>query len=257
MSDVLKVTINEGIAWLTLHRPEAMNALNSELIEGLTKAIKDAGKNDDVRTVVITGEGRGFCSGQDLKDVQDDVDIERVVTQKYNPLIKAITHIDKPVIAAVNGTAAGAGMSLALACDFRLVHEKAKFTQAFIHIGLVPDSGSTYFLPRLLGHAKALELALLGDKVSAEDAERLGLATKVFTAEEWDEQVHAFAAKTAGMPTKAMGLIKRYMQKSWDEDLDGVLQNEAYAQSIAADSYDHKEGIQAFIEKRQPAYKGQ
>lgn len=257
MSDVLLKKQTDGVLWLTLNRPDAMNALNRDLIKALTQSMKQAASSADVRAVVISGEGRGFCSGQDLKEVQGDTDIENIVTKTYNPLIKAITKLEKPVIAAVNGTAAGAGMSLALACDFRLVHEQAKFSQAFAHIGLVPDSGSTYFLPRLLGHAKALELAMLGDKITAEQAEQLGLTTRVYATDTWEDDVRRFAERLAHMPTKAMGLMKRYMQQSWHEDLDGVLQNEAYAQSIAASSADHHEGVQSFIEKRQPTFKGQ
>lgn len=254
--EMIKFAIKNGIAWITLNRPDKMNALNAQLRDELTGTLEKVGEDDEVRAVVLTGEGRGFCSGQDLNEVTKDMEISDIVKDSYSPLIEALTGMEKPVIAAVNGTAAGAGMSLALACDFRLAHEEARFVQAFIHIGLVPDSGSTYFLPRLVGHAKAMELAVLGEKVSADQAKELGLVTKVVTSGDWIHEVQAFANKLANMPTKAIGLIKRYMQKSWEGDLNDVLESEAYAQQIAAQTDDHNEGVQAFIEKRKPVFKG-
>lgn len=171
-------------------------------------------------------------------------------------MMTALAALEKPVVAAVNGTAAGAGMSLALACDFRLLSERASFINAFIHVGLVPDSGNLYYLPRLVGQAKALELAMLGEKVNAEEALALGLATRVVPAETWEADVRAFAERLARMPTKALGLIKRYVRLSWESDFTEMLVHEAEAQRIAGRSADHKEGIQAFLEKRKPHFSG-
>ncbi|HET7628876.1 MAG TPA: enoyl-CoA hydratase-related protein [Bacillales bacterium] len=254
--DTIKRTVEDGVAWITMNRPDKLNAFNKQMHAELKETLKQVKKDNEVRAVVLTGEGRAFCSGQDLADVGEDADFSEILRKRYNPLIESITSLEKPVIAAVNGTAAGAGMSLALACDFRLAHEKASFIEAFINIGLVPDSGSLYFLPRLVGHAKAMELAVLGEKVRADEAEKLGLVTKVIPDAEWEEAVKAFAERLANMPTKAIGLIKRYMNKSWENDLSEVLENEADAQQIAGYSADYKEGVQAFLEKRKPKFTG-
>ncbi|HEX7065027.1 MAG TPA: enoyl-CoA hydratase-related protein [Bacillales bacterium] len=254
--ETIQYEVEGGIARITLNRPDKLNAFNGQMHKELADALKQAGKDSEVRVVVLTGEGRAFCSGQDLADVGEDVDFAEVLRKGYNPIIETLTGMEKPVVAAVNGTAAGAGVSLALACDFRLAHEKASFVEAFINIGLVPDSGNLYFLPRLIGHAKALELAVLGEKVKAAKAEELGLVTKVVPADDWETEVQAFAERLASMPTKAIGLIKRYMQKSWENDLGEVLENEAYAQKIAGSTEDFKEGVQAFLEKRKPKFQG-
>lgn len=245
-----------GVATVTLNRPDKLNAFVKEMNKEITRAVQNAAKDDTVRALVMTGNGRAFCSGQDLEDVRDENDFSVVLKERYEPMMKAIVEMEKPVIAAVNGVAAGAGMSLALAADFRLVHEKATFVEAFIHIGLIPDSGNLYFLPRLVGHAKALELAMLGEKITAAEAERLGLATKVIADDAWEEEVHAFAGRLANMPTKALGLIKRYMRKSWDHDFTAMLKDEAYGQKIAGESADYREGVAAFLEKRKPRFSG-
>jgi 2-(1,2-epoxy-1,2-dihydrophenyl)acetyl-CoA isomerase len=244
------------VAWIYLNRPDKLNAFTNQMHVELLQSLKQAEKDAEVRCIVITGNGRAFCSGQDLAGVNTEMDHAEVLRNGYNPIIKKIATIEKPIIAAVNGVAAGAGMSLALACDFRLVHEKASFIEAFIHVGLVPDSGNLYYLPRLVGHAKAMELAVFGDKISAAEAKELGLVTKLILKDAWDDEVAAFAENLANKPTKAIGLIKRYMQKSWSSNLDEVLENEALAQRTAGKTEDHLEGVQAFIEKRKPTFQG-
>lgn len=257
MFETIKYNVDNGVAWIALNRPDKLNAFIKQLNQDVTSALKQAEKDEKVRALVITGEGRAFCSGQDLADVKDETDFARILRERYNPMITKLVELEKPVIAAVNGTAAGAGMSLALACDFRLVSEKASFIEAFIHVGLVPDSGNMYFLPRIVGHAKALELALLGEKISAKQAEELGLVTKLIADEKWEDEVRAFAERLAKMPTKALGLTKRYLRKSWDSDLEEMLEHESYAQRVAGKTADYNEGVQSFIEKRKPQFKGE
>lgn len=254
--ETIDYQLEGGVARITLNRPDKLNAFNGQMHKELTETLKKAKKDADVRAIVLTGAGRAFCSGQDLSDVEGDIDFGEILRKRYNPLIETLAGIEKPVIAAVNGTAAGAGVSLALACDFRLAHEKASFVEAFINIGLVPDSGNLYFLPRIVGHAKAMELAVLGEKVRANEAKEIGLVTKVISADDWASEVSTFAERLANMPTKAIGLIKRYMRKSWESDLSEVLDHEAYAQKIAGESDDYHEGVQAFLEKRKPDFKG-
>jgi 2-(1,2-epoxy-1,2-dihydrophenyl)acetyl-CoA isomerase len=243
-------------AWITLNRPDKLNAFNAVMHKEMAAAIKEAGKDDSVRALVITGAGRAFCSGQDLSESPEGADYSDILRKGYNPMVKALVGLEKPVIGAINGVAAGAGMSLALACDFRIASEKASFIEAFIHVGLVPDAGSMYFLPRLVGHAKAMELAVLGDKVNAAQAKEFGLVNKLVSEEDFVMEVETFAEKLAHMPTKAIGLIKRYINKSWESDLNEVLEYEAQAQKIAGESHDHQEGLAAFLEKRKPSFTG-
>ncbi|RLQ97417.1 enoyl-CoA hydratase-related protein [Falsibacillus albus] len=244
------------IAWVTLNRPDKLNAFTMQMNHELLNAFKQISKNDNVRAVVLTGEGRAFCSGQDLGDVNHDMDLGDVLRKGYNPMIQQMANLEKPIIGAINGVAAGAGFSLALACDFRIASENASFLEAFIHVGLIPDSGNLFYLPRLVGHAKALELAVLGEKVKADKALELGLVTKLFPAATWEDEVERFAEKLSSMPTKAIGLIKRYLYQSWDTELHEMLEKEAYAQKIAGQSEDHQEGLKAFMEKRKPVFKG-
>lgn len=257
MFETVIYEIKGAVAWITLNRPDKLNAFTSALNKDVAAAVRAAVKDRAVRCIVITGAGRAFCSGQDLSDVDETTDYGDVLRNRYNPMVMEIEKCDKPIIAAVNGVAAGAGMSLALACDFRILSEKASFVQAFIHVGLVPDAGNLYYLPKLVGHAKALELAVLGEKVTAIDCLRLGLATKVVSLESFAEETEAFADRIAAMPTKAIGLIKRNLKASWESGLGDFLERDAQSQRIASLTEDHKEGVMAFLQKRKPEFKGE
>lgn len=246
-----------GVAKITLNRPDKFNSFTELMHKELMDAFKKSDKNAEVRCIVLTGAGKAFNAGQDLSEVQGGkTDFGGFLRNRYNPLIVQIQKTEKPIIAAVNGVAAGAGMSLALACDIRLVSEKASFTDVFVNIGLVPDSGGCYFLPRIVGLGKALELAMTGDKVTAEEAYRIGLANKVLPLEGFEQEVMAYASRLAQLPTKGIGLIKRTMYKGLTMSLEDTLEYEAYAQEIAGATEDHQEGVQAFFEKRPPVFKG-
>lgn len=257
MFETVLYEVRNQVAYITLNRPDKLNAFTEQLNKEIQTAIKDASRDKAVRALVITGAGRAFCSGEDLAGVSDDMDHGEVLRKRYNPMLLELDRCEKPVIAAVNGVAAGAGMSLALACDFRVASEKASFVEAFIHVGLVPDAGNLYYLPRIIGHAKALELAVFGEKVPAEKAIELGLVTEVIPMGNWDEKVAAFAERLANMPTKAIGLIKRNLKASWHSNLENYLERDAQSQRIAGQTADHKEGVQSFMEKRKPVFKGE
>ncbi|KML40879.1 MULTISPECIES: enoyl-CoA hydratase-related protein [Bacillaceae] len=256
MFETVKYEVGNGVAWITLNRPDKLNAFTEQLNKEVQHSVKQASRDKEVRCLVITGEGRAFCSGQDLQGVNEDMDHGEVLRQFYNPMVMEIHRCEKPIIAAVNGVAAGAGMSLALACDFRLLSEKASFLEAFIHVGLVPDAGNLYFLPKLIGHAKAMELAVLGEKINAEEAKELGLATKVIPMEQWQAEITAFAERLASMPTAAIAVIKKNLKASWDSTLEESLERDAQGQRIAGLTLDHKEGVAAFMQKRKPVFQG-
>jgi 2-(1,2-epoxy-1,2-dihydrophenyl)acetyl-CoA isomerase len=257
MFETIRYDVSDGVAWVYLNRPDKLNAFIAQMNREIKDSVKKASFDDDVRCIVITGEGRAFCSGQDLSEVDENMDHGQVLREHYGPMIKQIRNCEKPIIAAVNGVAAGAGFSLALACDFRLVSEKASFINAFIHVGLIPDSGNLYYLSQLVGLAKAAELAILGEKVSAEDAVTMGLATRKIPMDTWNEDVSVFAARLAAMPTKAIGIIKRSLKATTSMSFDDYLEQEAQGQRLAGLTIDHREGVTAFMEKRKPVYSGQ
>ncbi len=245
-----------------MNRPDVLNALNSVMLGELREAVRAAGKDESVRCLVLTGAGRAFCSGQDLADVADlyrsdePLDFGSHLRTHYHPIISGLRKMEKPVVAAVNGVAAGAGCSLALAADFRITAESASFIQAFVGVGLVPDSGSTFMLPRLVGLGRAMEIAATGRKVKPEEAAKIGLVTRVVADDELEEEVRKFAGKLAQMPTRAIGLTKRAMNASWNADLEAQLEYEAMLQTTAGRTEDHREGVNAFLEKRPPKFRG-
>lgn len=254
----LKYEVAEGIATIVLNRPEVYNALNDEITFELQDALKSVAKDDSVRVVVLTGEGKAFCSGQDLKasagtDKRSFIDS---LHKRYNPIIRSMRGLPKPILCKLNGVAAGAGCSLALACDMIIASEEATLIEVFINIGLVPDSGSSWFLPRLVGTAKAFELCTMGTKVQAKEAEQMGLVNKAVPANQLDELVMKYASYFANAPTKAIGLIKKMLNKSTTATLDEMLEYEAYCQEIAGNSNDHREGVTAFMEKRKAKFTG-
>jgi len=256
---MILIEIDNKVAYITLNRPEVFNSFNREMALKLQDVLDECESNDAVRAIVLTGNGRAFCAGQDLKEVTDpelNPGFKKILEEHYNPIITRIRAIKKPVIAAVNGVAAGAGANIALACDIVVAHEKVSFIQAFSLIGLVPDSAGTFFLPRLIGFQKASALAMLGDKVSAEEAERLGMIYKVIPLESFKEDVNKLALKLANMPTKALGFIKELFNQSMTNTLDEQLALESKLQIDAAQSEDYAEGVAAFIEKRKPNFKG-
>jgi len=259
MFKTLLYEVRDGVATITLNRPEVYNACNNELTFELQDAIKEAAKDNLVRVVVFTGSGKAFCSGQDLKDAasQGVRSYMDSVFKRYNPIIRGLRNLPKPVICRLNGVAAGAGCSLALACDIIIAAETASLTEAFISIGLVMDSGSSYFLPRLIGYSKAFEMATMPRKIPAQEAFTMGLVNRVVPAEQLDAAVKEATDYYANAPTKAIGLMKKMLNRSFNSDLETILEMEAYSQEIAGNTKDHKEGVMAFIEKRKPVFKGE
>jgi 2-(1,2-epoxy-1,2-dihydrophenyl)acetyl-CoA isomerase len=258
MYQFLKYEKEQGVVRLSMNRPEVYNAFNNELTYELQDAFKQIKRDDEVRVVVLTGEGKAFGSGQDLKASQADPDRSFLdsVRKRYNPLIKAMRELPKPIICRLNGVAAGAGCSLALACDIIVASEQATLIEVFINIGLVPDSGSSYFIPRLVSPARAFELCTMGNKLSARQAYEWGMINKVVPHEQLDSAVQEYVNYYASAPTKAIGMIKKMLNKSQTASLDEMLEYEAYCQEIAGNSADHKEGVSAFLEKRKPQYQG-
>jgi 2-(1,2-epoxy-1,2-dihydrophenyl)acetyl-CoA isomerase len=254
--DTILVEVADGVATITLNRPDSLNALNGAMRRELLAAFKAAGRDEAVRAVVLTGAGRGFCSGADLRGGATERAFRRVLTEEYNPLILAIRDLPKPVIAAVNGVAAGAGVSLALACDLVYASDEARFIQAFIRIGLVSDSGSTRALVRTLGRHRAAQLIFSGEPMGAADARASGLVNEVVPGDQLSATVQAAAASLAAAPTRAIGLAKRAINHAEDALLAESLAMEASLQELAGRTEDHAEGAAAFGEKREPRFVG-
>ena len=256
----LLFSVQNGICSVTLNRPDVYNALNEQMKKDLNDAFREAEKDNAIRCIVLRGSGdKAFCSGQDLKEhsgAENRRSLKQSLETMYNPLIRRMRTMEKPIVGVLNGVAAGAGMSIALACDLRIMAENARLIEVFVRIGLVPDSGSHWFLPRLVGMAKAFEYASLGQDITAAEAERVGLVNKVVPFAELDSVAAELAAKLAKAPTKAIGLIKRTLNKALGSDLDTLLAYEATIQEIASLTEDHAEGVKAFLEKRPPQFKG-
>ena len=250
--------LEKGVLTLTLNRPTVFNSFNKEMAIALQEELKNAEVNEEVRAVLITGEGKAFCAGQDLAEATatDGPSLQSIVKEHYNPIIELIRTIEKPIVAAVNGVAAGAGANIALACDITFAKESASFIQAFSKIGLIPDSGGTFFLPRIIGMQKATALMMTGDKVTASQAESMNLIYKVVADDSFEDVVNAFVQSIAKMPTKGLGLTKRALNKSFSNDLSAQLAVEEELQTEAGTTHDFKEGVQAFLEKRAPNFKG-
>lgn len=257
MSLVLK-EIKNKVGILTLNRPEKFNAFNREMAFTLQKHLDDCATDDSVRCVLLTATGKAFCAGQDLGEVtgENPVGFEKILVEHYNPIIEKIRSMEKPVVCAVNGVAAGAGASLAICCDIVLAAENATFIQAFSKIGLIPDSGSTFFLPRLVGFQKAMGLMMLADKVTAQEAVEMGMIYKCYPAETFVNESAQLTETLANMPTKALGLIKKAVNASMHNSLSEQLKLEDELQYKAAHTKDYQEGVNAFIEKRTPEFKG-
>ena len=248
----------DGVGKITLNRPEKFHSFVREMALELQKTLEICEEDSNIRSVMITANGKAFCAGQDLEEAIDPKgpDISTIILEHYNPIIRKIRKLKKPVIAAVNGVAAGAGASLALSCDIVVASEKASFLQAFSKIGLVPDSGSSYFLPRLIGLQKTAALMMTADKISAHEAERIGMIYRVYSEEEFYHMSWQLAVKLAKMPTKALSLTKDLLNVSLENNLEQQLSIEEKNQSIAAQTQDYNEGVQAFLEKRIPNFKG-
>ncbi len=252
------VTISNGVCELKLNRPSVYNSFNQAMAFSLQKALDEAELNEDVRAIVITGEGKAFCAGQDLAEAMDPEGpaLQTIVKEHYNPIIERIRAIEKPIIAAVNGVAAGAGANIALACDITIAKKSASFIQAFSKIGLIPDSGGTFFLPRIVGSQKALALMMTGDKISAEQADAMNMIYKAVEDDAFDSEVKSFSETIAALPTRGLGLTKKAVNASFNNTLTQQLALEEELQTEAGQTYDFREGVNAFLEKRKPEFKG-
>lgn len=255
---LLQDSLADGVLTLTLNRPEALNSVTEMLARMLQVQLDRADADPNVRAVVLTGAGKAFCTGQDLRELTgpDAPPMEQILSEHFNPIVLKIRACAKPVVAAVNGVAAGAGANIALACDVVLASERASFIQAFTKVGLIPDSGGTWMLPRIVGFQKASALMMTGDKLSAGDAERLGMVYRVVGADELEDAAAALAHQLARMPTKALALAKQALELGATQTLEQQLDTEDQLQRIAAETADFKEGVAAFVGKRKPKFIG-
>lgn len=255
----IRYEVDGPVATITLDRPEALNALTIPMKGELLRAFGLIARDRTVRAVILTGAGRAFCAGQDLKERQapDAPPLAIELRERYHPIIRAMRALDQPIVGAINGVAAGAGASLAFACDLRVAADGASFVLAFGRIGLVPDSGATWYLPRLVGAAKAAELALLGEALGAADAERSGLVSRVVPSSDLADEARAMATRLADLAPAALASTKRALDRAWSVDLDQALDDEADRQGVAGASRDHAEGMAAFLEKRSPRFTGE
>lgn len=257
MSSIL-FEIKNAVAYITLNRPEKFNSFNREMALLLQAKLDEAASLHEVRSVYITGAGKAFCAGQDISELVGDskVGIAQILSEHYNPIVKRIRNMPKPVVAAVNGVAAGAGANIALCCDVVVATASASFIQAFSKIGLIPDSGGTFTLPRLIGWQKASALMMMGDKVAAADAEKMGMIYKVFEDETFEDEGKKIAQTLSQMPTKGLAYTKQALNQSFINNWEEQLSVEDEYQQKAADTEDYAEGINSFLEKRKPVFKG-
>ncbi|MBI3134973.1 MAG: enoyl-CoA hydratase/isomerase family protein [Bacteroidetes bacterium] len=258
MSSILH-EIQSGVGIIRLNRPEVFNSFNREMAVAFQDILDIYEETQAVRCIYITGMGKAFCAGQDLVEATDPKGpkLQTIVRQHYNPIIERLRHIEKPIVSAVNGVAAGAGANIALACDICVATESAAFIQAFSKIGLIPDSGGTFILPRLIGMQKAAALMMLGDKVPAKEAEAMGMIYKWYADATFAEDSMNLAKTLASLPTRGLGLTKKALNLSTISDLSAQLETEEELQTIAGSTYDYKEGVAAFLEKRKPVFKGE
>ncbi|MCH2133171.1 MAG: enoyl-CoA hydratase-related protein [Phycisphaerales bacterium] len=261
--ETIAVATADQVATITLNRPDVLNAFNDAFSKEMIDALKNAERDPDVHVIVITGSGRAFSSGQDLEDLKHKYvpghvpELGEDLRRRYDPMITRIRSMSKPVVASVNGVAAGAGCSLALACDLRIASEHASFIEVFVNVGLVPDSASTWTLPRLVGWGRAMDMCLTGRKVKADEALAIGLVNAVVSADDLEAETRTLATHLASLPAQALSLTKRLMNESYGRTLGEQLEAEAFAQDTAGKTSDHFEGVTAFIEKRKPNFTGQ
>jgi 2-(1,2-epoxy-1,2-dihydrophenyl)acetyl-CoA isomerase len=258
MFQFIEFSIEQEVAWITLNRPEVFNSMHHAMRQELIQALETCASDSGIRAVYLTGNGKAFCAGEDLQEVVDPQgpSLTEIISTGYNPIVTAIRRLEKPVVCAINGVAAGAGANIALACDITVATESASITQAFSKIGLIPDSGGTWTLPRLVGLQRATALMMLSDKISASEAASMGMIWKAFPDESFNEESRKLATRLAGMPTKGLGLTKRALNRSYSNDFESQLDLEDVLQTQAGQTDDYREGVASFLEKRKPVFKG-
>lgn len=254
----LITSLTNGVYRIVLNRPEVYNSFNQSMAFALQKELDYCDSNHEIRAIVISGSGKAFCAGQDLAEITDPngPELDSIVREHFNPIILKIRAIEKPIIAAINGVAAGAGANIALSCDITIAKKSASFIQAFSKIGLIPDSGGTYFLPRIIGTQKAMALMMTGDKISAEDAEKMNMIYKCVDDDDFENTIIAFSEKLAEMPTRGLGMTKKAVNTSFSNSLKEQLELEEKLQTEAGNTADFSEGVQAFLEKRKAKFTG-